>query len=373
MITDKKIIVAGHVCLDITPIVPDGTDGNNFQFTPGKLITMDGVDVHTGGAVSNTGLALHILGANVSLMGKIGNDEFGRLIIEGLERYRVNCEHDMIITPYAQTSFSVVIAIPGVNRTFLHCPGANDTFCSNDIDYDSIRNAALFHFGYPPLMKKMYENDGEDCIRMFQTVKSLGVATSLDMSFIDGESDAAKADWGKILKNLLPYVDFFLPSAEELCMMLHPDRFDEWNERANGDPDIMQYVDIEKDIKPLAEELMSYHAKVVVIKCGSKGLYYTTGSYNALTDIGANASINLSAWADKEEWIKPYKPEFIRSGVGAGDACIAAFLAATLEGMPIHDAARLAAAEGACSLEGYDALSSLRTLPELQKMFLMGY
>ena len=79
--TEKKVIVAGHICLDITPVFPDKkVTALDDLLQPGKLINMQGVNVHTGGAVANTGLAMKILGADVSLMGKAGKDAFGDMV-----------------------------------------------------------------------------------------------------------------------------------------------------------------------------------------------------------------------------------------------------------------------------------------------------
>ena len=57
---DKKIIAAGHICIDITPMFPRGIHCRELSdlLIPGKLINMDGADIHTGGSVANTGLAL---------------------------------------------------------------------------------------------------------------------------------------------------------------------------------------------------------------------------------------------------------------------------------------------------------------------------
>lgn len=372
MINGKKVVVAGHICVDITPIFGDGVMDPEKLFAPGKMLFMDGASVNAGGAVANTGLAMSILGADVSLIGKVGNDEFGRLLFECLEKYHIDAERDMIVSPNVSTSYSVVIAAPDHDRMFLHCAGANDTFCTNDIDYSRIRDASLFHFGYPPLMKHMYQNDGDELIRLFQDIKALGIATSLDMSGIDPHSELGEVDWERILRGVLPYVDFFMPSAEELCIMTDPERFSEWEERAKGD-DVMKYVDVRTDIKPLADKIIdNYHGKVVVVKCGCQGIYYKTAGYNMISEIGANVITNVPGWSEKEAWIKAYRPSVIRSATGVGDTSIAAFLTSALEGMNIQDCARFAAAEGACCLEGYDALSTLRTIPELQKMFLMG-
>lgn len=78
----KNIITAGHICLDITPVFPMSTQSQSLtqMLCPGKLIHMDGADVHTGGSVANTGLALKLLGNDVRLMGKIGTDAFGSMV-----------------------------------------------------------------------------------------------------------------------------------------------------------------------------------------------------------------------------------------------------------------------------------------------------
>ncbi len=66
----------------------------------------------------------------------------------------------MIIDQRATTSYTVIINPPGVDLIFLHHPGTNDAFCAADIDYAKLNEAALFHFGYPPLMRQMYTADG---------------------------------------------------------------------------------------------------------------------------------------------------------------------------------------------------------------------
>ena len=148
----KKVIVAGHICLDITPVFPDKkVSGVSEMLAPGKLIEMGNADVHTGGAVANTGLALKLLGADVSLMGKTGRDAFGDMVAEILKRY--GAAEGLIRAEGESTSYSVVLAIPGIDRIFLHHPGANHTFRAADIPRERIKDAALFHFGYPPLMR----------------------------------------------------------------------------------------------------------------------------------------------------------------------------------------------------------------------------
>jgi sugar/nucleoside kinase (ribokinase family) len=188
MKTQIKAMVAGHICLDIAPRLPASLKGGMGNiFVPGKLTNVDEAVLSTGGAVSNTGLAMAKLGTEVLLDGKVGNDAFGSIIkqLVGVERSK-----SFKTVEHQSTSYSIVLALPGIDRIFLHHPGTNDTFGADDIDYNAVKNCALFHFGYPPLMKRMYANGGHELIEMFKAVKSLGVTTSLDMSLPDPDSDS---------------------------------------------------------------------------------------------------------------------------------------------------------------------------------------
>lgn len=367
----KKVIVAGHICIDITPVF-QGKSVTNVSdiLKPGKLIQMGKAEVSTGGAVANTGLGMKILGADVTLMGKIGNDEFGNLILEILDKY--DAADGMICDALSDTSYSVVLAMPGVDRIFLHNPGANHTFCAADVSKEQLKEAALFHFGYPPLMKNMYENNGNELVLLLQKAKEAGCATSLDMAAVDPESDAGRTDWNLILKRVLPYVDFFVPSVEELCYMLDRTRLQDWQGRAEG-RDLTELLDIENDVVPLAEKCMEYGTKVLVIKCGAKGMYYKTADEKQLSEIGKRVGMNRAQWADRQGFEASYIPERVLSGTGAGDTSIAAFLTAMLEGESLESCMQLAAATGACCVASYDALSGLKPLDELRTKIASGW
>lgn len=367
----KKVIVAGHICIDITPVFQSKAFANVSDILkPGKLIQMGKAEVSTGGAVANTGLGMKILGADVTLMGKIGNDEFGNLILGILDKY--DAADGMIRDSLSDTSYSVVLAMPGVDRIFLHNPGANHTFCAADVSKEQLKEAALLHFGYPPLMKNMYENNGNELVLLFQKAKDAGCATSLDMAAIDPESDAGCADWELILKRVLPYADFFVPSVEELCYMLDRTRLGEWQRRAGG-RDLTELLDIETDVVPLAEKCMQYGAKVLVIKCGAKGMYYKTADEKQLSKISKRAGLDIAQWADRQGFETSYIPERVLSGTGAGDTSIAAFLTAMLVGETLENCMQLAAATGACCVASYDALSGLKPLDELRTKIASGW
>lgn len=367
----KKVIVAGHICVDITPVFPDKKVSRLDEIlTPGKLLNVNEADVHTGGAVANTGLGMHILGADVSLMGKVGNDSFGEIIRNILEKYGAKTK--LLVSDSDSTSYSVILAVPGIDRIFLHNCGSNDTFCADDIPAEELKEAALFHFGYPPLMRSMYENDGEELIKVMKLAQDCGAATSLDFASIDPDSKAGAVNWKLVLKKVMPYVDFFVPSVEELCYMLDKERFAQWKERAAGG-DITEILDVETDIRPLAEQCIAMGAKVVLIKCGAPGMYYRTSSREVLEKISSRAELDCEKWADKEGFEKSYVPDKILSGTGAGDTSIAAFLTAMLDGYSLEDTMHLAAATGASCVAAYDALSGLKTFDQLQEKIAAGW
>ena len=365
----KTIIAAGHICLDITPLFPKERTYSSFSelLIPGKLFHMDGADVHTGGSVANTGLALKYLGNDVRFLGKIGNDAFGSLIGNIFSGYGAE---GLIVDEKSTTSYSVVLAAPGMDRTFLHSPGANDTFTGSDILDSAFEGASLFHFGYPAVMRRMYEDGGRELTAMFRRAKEKGLATSLDFCSIDPTSKASRADWRGILKRTLPYVDFFVPSFEELCFMLDRGQYARLD-AAGGD--MTERLDLEAEAAPLADAILEMGCAVALIKCGVSGMLYKTAGKKRLSEVGAGLIPDPDAWADKGGIQPCFKADCVRSATGAGDTSIAAFLSAVLAGKTPDLCAALAAAEGACCVTAYDSLSGLKTLPELEARIRSGW
>ena len=365
----KKIISAGHICLDITPVFPerDSYERVGDLLVPGKLIEMEAASVHTGGSVANTGLALKILGNDVTLLGKVGDDAFGGMVQSILAGYGAG---GLIVDKKSSTSYSVVLAVPGIDRIFLHNPGANDTFSADDIPADTLKDAALFHFGYPTLMKRMYQKNGADLTEMFRRVKESGVATSLDLAAVDPQSEAGHADWQAILSSVLPYVDFFVPSLEELCFMLNRARYEEL---AALGGDLTEQPGIIKDADALAQKCLEMGCGAVLVKCGLSGMVYRTGCKERLAKVSKRLGLNLDGWAERSGIQPCFRAEIVRSGTGAGDVSIAAYLTALLNGETPDICARLAAAEGAASVTSYDALGGILPLYEVKQRISNGW
>ena len=372
-------VIAGHICLDITPKFPEaevsetaaGIQHPASLLIPGALVTVDGVDIHPGGVVANTGLAMQYFGNDVSLMGKIGTDVFGTMLLDLLNQWGTG--NGMVVSQTASTSYSIVLALPGQDRIFLHDPGANHTFTGDDVDYSLIGQSRLFHFGYPPQMRRMYEQDGDELVCMFKKIDELGVLTSLDLASVDDRSAAALADWEVILSRVLPHVDFFLPSYEELAWMLDRGTLDRLRSVSTaGDP--LEELSMEEHVRPLAEKALSLGVKVVVIKCGAKGLYGKTADgagFSRLCGKAASKGIGgFESWRGAAQVQRAIPPRMIRSATGAGDTCIAAFLTALLRDYDFPHALAIAAAAGSSCLESWDALAGLKSFEELETVLI---
>ena len=356
------VIVAGHICLDIIPTF-SSTSKHRIQdiLTPGRLVNVKRAAVSTGGQVSNVGIALHKLGVRTKLIGKIGDDFFGSGILDLLKI--IDADDGMTVIPGEQTSYSIVLAIPGIDRMFLHNPGANDSFQASDINYDMVKQARLFHFGYPPVMQTMYQNNGEELIKMYKRVKNLGVTTSLDMCLPDASSESGQVDWDALLQRLLPYVDIFIPSIEETVYMLYAEQYTELNQLA-GEKDILDYLDMDIFLPYIVDTCLDYGTKIAAIKCGTRGIYIKTKDAKTLSDMGHAQPADPENWGNRELLRESYQIEPIASATGAGDSSVAGFLAALLRGESIERALQMACAAGAMNVQEFDAVSGIKSLEE---------
>ncbi|MBU2614848.1 MAG: carbohydrate kinase family protein [Elusimicrobia bacterium] len=361
-----EVIVAGHICLDITPKFSKNILGKNRSniFVPGVLMNVNEAAVSTGGTVSNTGLVLAKLGINVSLMGKVGDDLFGEGIINILGKY--GNISNMSKVKGKNTSYTIVLAVPGNDRMFLHYPGTNDTFGYKDIDYKTVKRAKLFHFGYPTQMKRLYSNNGLELIKIFKKVKSLGVITSLDMALPDSDSESGKVNWSNILRKLMPFVDIFLPSFEEICFMLNPGRYRALKKIA-GKNSIDGYFTAD-DLSEIASTLLKYGGKIIVLKCSRRGIYARTAQEKLLKKTGEVKTANMSNWSGRELWLPSYYAGKIASATGSGDSAIAGFLAAFLKGMSIEESLKCANGAGLQNLRAFDAVSGITDWNEVVKI-----
>ena len=370
-----EIVVAGHICLDMIPTfrgtlrAGDEAPALGELLVPGKLIDVGPLTTSTGGPVSNTGLALRRLGFPVRLMGKISDDVVGHAILDVLRQHGPDLADGMIVTKESHSSYTVVISPPGVDRIFLHSPGANDTFGADDVDYSKLEGARLFHFGYPPLMRRMFADGGDELASLLRQVKERGLTTSLDMARPDPASDAGKADWRAILGKALLHVDVFLPSFDETLYMLNRKRFDEME---RGGDDLNAQADAAL-LRALADELIGMGAAMVGLKLGSQGMYLrTTSDPGRIGDMGACTPKQRDAWVGRELLAQCFAVTVVGT-TGSGDATIAGFLGAFINGLSPEEAMTAAVAVGACNVEAPDALSGIPAWSAVEQRLAAGW
>lgn len=362
-------VVAGCICLDIIPTINTAPGQAGYLVVPGKRTRIGPAQISTGGAVSNTGLALHRLGINTRLMAKVGADRFGEIILDILRQRDPALAEGMILDSTAPTSYTIVISAPNLDRSFLHCEGVNDNFSPADVDVAALQGASLFHFGYPPTMRRIYEGGGEEFARLFAHIKRAGIATSLDTSHVDANSTAGWVDWRGFLARVASHLDFFLPSLDEVLYMIDPDRHQAIMAAGRGQNSaVVGGISLLRD---LATPLLEMGVAVVGIKLGDQGFYLRTTSDAArLQSVGQLA---LSPeWLDREIIAPAFQVNVVGT-TGAGDCAVAGFLASVLRGRGPEATLTTAVAAGACNVEVVDATSGIPTWEKLQTRINQGW
>jgi sugar/nucleoside kinase (ribokinase family) len=231
------------------------------------------------------------------------------------------------------------------------------------VDYEQVVQADLFHFGDPPV-RLIYENDGLELVEIFRQVNARGTLTSLDLAFPDPSSPAGQVDWRSIFHKVLPYVDIFLPSIEELLFCL--DR-PQYNKLTWQDNNLLDQVTPEL-LHALSSELLTMGAKIVVLKLGERGLYLRTA--DDLHTLGHGIQDNL--WSGRELWVPFFQVDVIGT-TGSGDATIAGFISGMLRGLYPCETMTIAIAVGDCNIEAADALSGILAWDETRARVQNGW
>lgn len=358
-----EVIVSGHLCADL---IPDTSHTPLSAFSsPGKLYEVGPVTIATGGSVSNTGLALHRLGVGVGLMTTVGDDLLGRVIIARVNDRDPQLGDLIKVRDNEASSYSVILSPENTDRIILHCFGNNAHFDIADVNFDIVRDAKLFHLGYPPLLPCLYANDGDSLVQIYQRVHDMGVITSLDMSHPDPGGPSGQVNWSQVLAKTLPYVDIFLPSIEEIVFMLRRADYDRW------DGAVLDHI-TRTYLRDLGDDLLALGVTIAGFKLGEYGFYLKTagddGDYSRLQSLG----LDVVQWRTLDLWHPAFAVDVVAT-TGAGDCAYAGFLAALLHGLSPDDALRFTCAVGAANVESADATSGVLSWDDTQARITQGW
>jgi sugar/nucleoside kinase (ribokinase family) len=364
------VLVAGHICLDLIPRLPELAAPEARLFYPGRLVPVGPVTAALGGSVANVGLALHRLGMSTRLVGRVGDDFVGQTITRLLEEVDERLGAGLIVAPGEASSYTIVLSPPGLDRGFLHFTGTNDTFRPADVDL-SPAAARLLHFGYPPLMRSVYRDRGVGLAELFAQARGRGMLVSLDMAMPDVNSEAGRVDWREFCHEVLPLVDVFMPSFDELLLMLMPTRFHELRS-VRGPHEAVLPGSIEL-VEELADEAICLGVKIACLKLGDHGCYLRTADdLDELAHRGSWATVDWSGWAGRQLYATCHTVDVVGTN-GAGDCTVAGFLTALLRGLAPQEAIDLGTAVGACCVESADATSGVLAWSSMRQRLQRGW
>ena len=129
------VIALGEILIDMAPgeVSPQGND--TFEACP-------------GGAPCNVLSLLAKAGHKTAFIGKVGDDMFGHLLCNTIEKIGIDTA-GVVLDKDVRTTLAFVKKLPDGNRdfSFYRNPGADMMLRSSEVKYDMIKEARIFHFG----------------------------------------------------------------------------------------------------------------------------------------------------------------------------------------------------------------------------------
>lgn len=260
------LLVADHLCAPITHLP-----------RAGELVLSDHLSLNIGGCAANAAIDLARVGVRVGVVGCVGDDPFGRFIIETLDRAGADTHSIRSLTDVG-TSGTLIINVQGEDRRFVHTIGANGRISAADIPIQRVREVKVLYLGGYLLMPSL---EGKALAQLFRQARAQGVTTVLDV-VVPGPGDYLRE-----LEPLLPETDVFLPNNDEALLLTG-----------------------ESDPRRQAEWFRAAGARTVVITCGGQGT------------VLAGEGLRLEAGA--------YPVDYV-GATGAGDAFDAGYIVGLLE------------------------------------------
>lgn len=256
------------------------------------------------------------LGLKVALLGTVGDDAFGELILDTLSSAGVDTQY-MQVDKDLRTGLTVHM-VQGQDRAMLTYLGSSNALTAAEFCDDILAQARHLHYGSLFLQTGLLP----DCIEILRRAKGLGLTTSLDTNWDPAET------WDIDLEEALTSVDVLLPNEQEAKKLC--------------------------GVASLAEaaQYLRQRVPVLVLKRGVAG---------------------ASAWAKDMEAVRTVAEADVGGdGIGAGDGFDAGFLAGWLDGLAIHDCLSIACQCGRAvagrigGVEGQPIRSDLIELPALE-------
>jgi sugar/nucleoside kinase (ribokinase family) len=279
----------------------------------GHLVAVDSMFLLTGGCAANVGVNVAKQGLPVSVVGKVGEDYWGRFVREDLEARGV-CTDRIRVSDRHQTSQTMILLCKGEDRRFVHTFGANADLAAGDIDASVLEGASTLYVGGYLVMPGMLP---EELARLFAYAQGRGIRTVLDVVVPTGFEYA----WE--LEAVLPHTDVFMPNDDE-------------GEFLTGEVDPVRQ----------ARALRRLGAKTVVVTMGGEGLLFGEGD---------------------RMWQARHFPSEVVDQTGAGDAFCAGFISGMVLGRDLAGCVEYGSALGAACVRSIGCYQGVFTREEADR------
>lgn len=300
----QKILVVGSINVDLVARAP--------QFPlPGQTKLGTSFAIFPGGKGANQTVAAKRLGAEVSLLGMIGNDAFARIALDQLENEGVNTA--CIGRAPSSTGVAVIEVDDTGENHMIYVPGANDFV---DIAYIQNHISLLNACDYLLLQLEIPLETVEWAAK---TAHSLGKIVVLDPAPVKPLS-----------RQLIANIDIITPNQNEV-------------ETLSGKP-----ASTESEAAAAAKVLLDLGVRAVVNKSGARGVFYSD--------------------KDGTRHIQGFSVDAADT-TAAGDSFNAGLVASLAEGFSMEESLIRANAVGALSTTKAGAQSAMPLRAELD-MFL---
>lgn len=164
---DKKydVIALGEMLIDFTLNGKSGQGNNLFEANP-------------GGAPCNVLAILRKLGKKTAFIGKVGNDQFGRLLKETIEEAGIDSSF-LLMDEEIHTTLAFVHTFPDGDRefSFYRNPGADMMLREDEVDIEVLKEAGIFHFG---TISMTHDGVRKATIKAVKAAKDNGLIVSFD-------------------------------------------------------------------------------------------------------------------------------------------------------------------------------------------------
>jgi sugar/nucleoside kinase (ribokinase family) len=192
------VIVFGDTCVDL---VVTGADVVPRFGQVEKLV--DNYVIEMGGSCCIFACQAARLGLRVGILGRVGDDGFGRLVLRRLDECGVDTSH-VIVDPALKTGLGIAL-VQGRDRAILTYPGSLCAIGPEDVTDEFLASARHLHHGSYFLHTRLRSH----MPGIFRRARDFGLSTSLDINWDPDER------WNSTLPDVLSLTDVFMPNEQE--------------------------------------------------------------------------------------------------------------------------------------------------------------